>query len=168
MGVAGGIIGCYTMTRDPFWMMSGALCGIISVAAGMDLYYPGLAFALAFFGGLIGPMSAKLLEKWGIDDAVGAVSVHGTCGIIGVLAVGVFAGGYPPFAEGVPTITFFGQLKGTIVMVLLGFIPGFVLAWIFNKMGFLRVSDPVQELGLDLEVANAAYPEAIQTDAKLL
>ncbi|TDJ21460.1 MAG: ammonium transporter, partial [Gammaproteobacteria bacterium] len=44
MGVAGGMIGAYTLTRDPFWMMSGALCGIISVAAGMDLYYPGLAF----------------------------------------------------------------------------------------------------------------------------
>ena len=40
MGVAGGIIGGYTKTRDPFWMMSGALCGVISVAAGMDLWGP--------------------------------------------------------------------------------------------------------------------------------
>ncbi|MFT7532775.1 MAG: hypothetical protein ACI9FD_003810 [Gammaproteobacteria bacterium] len=35
MGIAGGIIGGYTKTRDPFWMMSGALCGNISVASGI-------------------------------------------------------------------------------------------------------------------------------------
>ncbi len=34
MGVAGGMIGCYVMTRDPFWMMSGALVGVISSAPG--------------------------------------------------------------------------------------------------------------------------------------
>ena len=75
MGMAGGIIGCYFITRDPFWMMSGALGGIFSVAAGLDLFYPPLAFLCGFIGGLIIPVGAKFLEKVGIDDAVGAVSV---------------------------------------------------------------------------------------------
>jgi len=164
MGVAGGMIGAYTLTRDPFWMMSGALCGIISVAAGMDLYYPGLAFVLAFVGGLIGPISAKFVEKMGIDDAVGAVSVHGTCGILGVVFAGIFLGGYPPFSEAIPTITFMGQFKGMIVMVLLGFIPGFALAWLFKSMGILRSSDGVQEAGMDVEINATAYPEQIKSD----
>ena len=168
MGIAGGIIGCYTMTRDPFWMMSGALCGVISVAAGMDLYYPGFAFVLAFAGGLIGPMSAKLLERFGIDDAVGAVSVHGTCGIVGLLGVGIFAGGYPQFSDAIPTATFGGQFMGMLVMVALGFIPGYVLGGLFKALKMLRSSDAVQETGLDLEIENAAYPESIQTDPKLL
>ena len=164
MGVAGGMIGCYTCTRDPFWVMSGALCGIISVAAGMDTYYPGLTFAIAFAGGLLGPWSARMLIKFGIDDAVGAVSVHGTCGIWGVLAAGIFITGYPQFSDAVPTVTFMGQFKGMIVMVLLGFIPGLVLAYILKAAGVLRASDPVQEMGMDVEIANDAYPEAIQTD----
>ena len=164
MGVAGGMIGAYAMTRDPFWVMSGALCGIISVAAGMDLYYPGLTFALAFFGGVIGPISAKFVARFGIDDAVGAVSVHGTCGIVGVLGVGIFAGGYPAFSDSVPTVTFSGQFMGTLVMVALGFIPGYVIALILKGFGVLRASDPVQELGMDVEIENTAYPEGMASD----
>ena len=164
MGVAGGMIGAYAMTRDPFWVMSGALCGIISVAAGMDLYYPGLTFALAFFGGVIGPISAKFVARFGIDDAVGAVSVHGTCGIVGVLGVGIFAGGYPAFSDSVPTVTFSGQFMGTLVMVALGLIPGYVIALILKGFGVLRASDPVQELGMDVEIENTAYPEGMASD----
>jgi ammonia channel protein AmtB len=164
MGVAGGMIGAYAMTRDPFWVMSGALCGIIAVAAGMDIYYPGLTFALAFLGGVIGPISAKVVERFGVDDAVGAVSVHGTCGILGVLAVGVFAGGYPPFSDAVPTITFGGQFMGMLVMVALGFIPGYVLAMILKGLGVLRASEPIQEMGMDVEVENTAYPEGMASD----
>jgi ammonia channel protein AmtB len=165
MGVAGGMIGAYAKTRDPFWMMSGALCGIISVAAGMDMYYPGLTFALAFVGGVVGPIAAKFLEGLGIDDAVGAVSVHGVCGILGVVFVGIFLGSYPPFSEDIPTITFMGQFKGMIVMVLIGFIPGYALAWVLKAMGILRASDGVQEVGMDVEIENMAYPEQIKSDS---
>jgi len=163
MGIAGGMIGAYTKTRDPFWMMSGALCGIISVAAGMDLYHPSLTFVLAFAGGVIGPISHNFVTKMGIDDAVGAVSVHGTCGVVGVVALGIFGGGYPPFSEDIPTVTFFGQFVGMLVMVALGFIPGYLLAWLFKSIGILRASDPVQEAGMDVEIDAHAYPEEIKT-----
>ncbi|MEM7195679.1 MAG: ammonium transporter [Pseudomonadota bacterium] len=163
MAIAGGIIGCYTMTRDPFWMMSGALCGVISAAAGLDLWYPGLAFVVAFAGGILGPWAAGILERMGIDDAVGAVSVHGICGIWGLLAVGIFMGGYPPISDTIPAITFMGQFKGMIVMLLLGFIPGYVLSLIFKMLGILRASDGVQMAGMDVEVTNVAYPEDIKS-----
>jgi ammonia channel protein AmtB len=163
MGVAGGIIGGYTKTRDPFWMMSGALCGVISVAAGMDLWDPSLAFVVGFAGGVLGPIAANFLDKMKIDDAVGAVSVHGVCGMWGLLAVGIFMGGYPPHAEGVPAISFGGQFIGMIIMMLIGFVPGYVLSFLFKMAGVLRFSDAVQKVGLDVEVDNTAYPEQLKS-----
>ena len=53
MGIAGGIVDAWTCTKDLFWMMSGALAGIISVASGLDIYFPGLAFIIAFAAGVI-------------------------------------------------------------------------------------------------------------------
>ena len=163
MAVAGGIIGCYAMTRDPFWMMSGALCGVISAAAGLDMWYPGLAFCVAFVGGIIGPWAAKMVERFGIDDAVGAFSVHGVCGVWGLLAVGIFMGGYPTHAEGIPPISFFGQFMGMLVMAALGFIPGYVISLIMKMAGILRASDGVQVAGMDNEVVGVAYPEQIKS-----
>jgi ammonia channel protein AmtB len=160
MGMAGGIIGAYMFTRDPFWMMSGALGGIFSVAAGIDLFYPPLGFLLGFIGGgIIIPMGAKFLEKMGIDDAVGAVAVHGICGVWGLLAVGIFASGYPG-AEGVPAISFMGQLKGAVTMALLGFVPALVCGYILRIFGVLRVRNEVEVLGLDVaEIPSQGYPE---------
>ena len=57
-----------------------------------------------------------------------------------------------------------GQFKGMIVMLLLGFIPGFVFAWLFKAMGILRASDGVQEVGMDVEIEAMAYPEDIKTN----
>ena len=89
-----------------------------------------------------------------------------TCGIWGLLMVGVFLGGYPSHDPSTtPMITFFGQIKGIAVMVLLGFVPGLSLSWIMKKMGVLRASDNVQEAGMDVEIANDAYPEEIKTQS---
>ncbi len=159
MAVAGGIIGGYAKTRDPFWMMSGALCGVISAAAGLDIWDPSLAFCVGFAGGIIGPVAANMLDKLKIDDAVGAFSVHGICGMWGLLAVGIFMGGYPSHAEGIPPISFYGQFIGMIVMMLIGFVPGYVLSYIFKMCGILRASDGVQRAGMDVEIQNDAYPE---------
>ncbi|MEM1362462.1 MAG: ammonium transporter [Pseudomonadota bacterium] len=159
MGFSGGIIGAWVKTRDPFWMMSGALIGIFCAASGLDLYYPPLAFLLGLFGGFVVPMAAKLLEKAGIDDAVGAFPVHGIGGLIGVVGCGVFASGYPN-VEGFPPITLYGQLIGAVVMAALGFIPGYVVSALIKGMGFLRVPDEIQEIGLDkTKVPIKAYPE---------
>lgn len=162
MGFGGGVIGAYVITKDPFWMMSGALAGIFCAAAGLDLWYPPTAFALGFLGGVVIPYSHKLITSWGIDDAVGAVSVHGTCGFIGVMAVGVLLGGYPGVGD-IPAISFTGQLVGAIAMGLGGFIPGYVVSWILKQCGILRTSDAIQELGVDVEIPVPAYPESMQS-----
>jgi len=164
MGFAGGVIGAWAFTRDPFWMMSGALAGIISCASGMDFFWPPMAFAVAFAGGMMLAPIAKMLERMGIDDAVGAVTVHGFIGIWGVLACGIFASGYPALSGdvGVPTITLYGQAVGALMMFLLGFVPGYVISLVFRIFGLLRVDDASQIAGLDpVKVPLVAYPEGM-------
>ena len=160
MGVAGGMLGCYLVTRDPFWMMSGALVGVISSAPGLDVYYPPLAFLISFIGGIFIPkVHEMILTKFKIDDAVGAVAVHGVGGVWGLLAVGIFASGYPN-VEG-PAISFLGQFQSMIVFLLLGFIPGFVLSYVLKLVGLLRCPAEAEMVGLDItEVPAKAYPES--------
>ena len=164
MGFAGGVIGAWMFTRDPFWMMSGALGGIISCAAGLDLWWPPLAFAIGFLGGAIMAPAARMLENLGIDDAVGAVTVHGILGLWGVLAVGIFASGYPALQgdSGVVTVTLAGQIVGALCMVLLGLVPGYVISLILKIAGLLRVGAAAEINGLDpTKVPIMAYPEGI-------
>jgi ammonium transporter, Amt family len=163
MGFAGGAIAAWVMTRDPFWMMSGALGGIISVAAGLDLYWPPMAFVIAMIGGVIMPIVARFVERMQIDDAVGAVALHGVVGVWGVVAVGVFASGYPALGtEGAPQITLYGQVIGAVVMAALGFIPGYAVSLLLKAMGLLRAPREAELMGLDkAKVPAVAYPELL-------
>ncbi len=163
MGFAGGIIGAWVITRDPFWMMSGALAGIISCAGGLDVYWPPLAFAIGFIGGGMLKPFAAMFERVGIDDAVGAVTVHGVIGVWGVLAVGIFASGLPALGGAdAPTVSFMGQLIGAGVMFLLGFIPGVLCSLVLRVLGLLRVPPAAEIAGLDItKVPLSAYPEGI-------
>jgi ammonia channel protein AmtB len=169
MAVAGGIIGAWVITKDPFWMMSGALAGIISTASGLDIYYPALTFIIAFSAGVILKYCADWLERRGIDDAVGAVTVHGTIGLYGVVLLGIFGSGYPALqgdAGTVPTITLYGQIVGAIVFFLLGFVPGYVGSYILNMLGMLRVPAGAEEAGMDtVKVPAQGYPEGIAQSA---
>ena len=169
MGISGGIIGAWIVTRDPFWMMSGALAGIISVASGLDIYFPAITFIVAFVAGLILKPAATLLESFGIDDAVGAVTVHGTIGLYGVIALGIFGSGYPALqgaAGEVATISLLGQIVGALVFGLCGFIPGYVVSLLLSGLGMLRTPEAVELAGLDpVKVRAAAYPEGIPVSA---
>ncbi len=163
MGFAGGAIAAWVMTHDPFWMMSGALGGIISVAAGLDLYWPPMAFVIAMIGGVIMPVVARYVERLQIDDAVGAVALHGVVGLWGVVAVGIFASGYPALAtEGAPVITLYGQVVGALVMAVLGFVPGYLVSLALKYMGLLRAPREAELMGLDkAKVPAVAYPELL-------
>ena len=113
------------------------------------------------------PMAANFFEKVGIDDAVGAVSVHGVVGAWGVIAVGIFASGYPAIqgaAGEVATTNIVGQALGVGVMFLLGFVPGYVVSLIFRVIGMLRVPREAEIVGLDLtKVPATAYPEGMDS-----
>ncbi len=158
MCFAGGIIMAWLLTRDPFWMMSGALAGIFGAAPGLDVYYPPTAFLLGMGGATAAVYGARFIEKLGIDDAVGAVGVHGFAGVFGVLAFGLFASGYPN--GDYPATSFLGQLVGAGAMFALGFIPGYVFSKILSVMGILRIPESAEVLGMDrAKVPAEAYPE---------
>ena len=165
MGFSGGIIGAWMTTRDPFWMMSGALGGIISVAAGLDLWWPPAAFAIGFAGACMMKPCAQWIERMGIDDAVGAFTIHGALGVWGVMAVGIFASGYPALQGDAGTVamtSFVGQAMGALMMALLGFVPGYLISLVMKKIGVLRVGEAAEIAGLDLtKVPSTAYPDGI-------
>lgn len=160
MSWAGGSIGGYMISRrDPFWTLSGALAGVIANSAGATEYYPPLAFLIGALGAVAAYGVATMLErKYKIDDAVGAIGVHGAAGFLGVLLVGIFASGYPTGPNDVP-VTFLGQLLGVALFFILGFTPGFVLAWLFNRAGLLRIPKEVELVGQDTYVYGDQYPE---------
>ena len=161
IGFAGGFTGGYFASRgDPFWTLSGGLAGVISVSAGADVYAPSLVWLISMSGGAMVVYAGNFIEKrLRIDDAVGAVAVHGVAGFYGPLAVGLFASGYPTGLNNVP-VTLQGQLMGMLIFLPLGFFGGYVPAWILKKFNLLRVPPEVELEGLDLaEFGVDFYPE---------
>ncbi|HEX2109969.1 MAG TPA: hypothetical protein VHF67_00320 [Gaiellaceae bacterium] len=161
IGFAGGFTGGWFASKgDPFWTLSGGLAGVISVSAGADVYHPSLAYILATSGGMLAVWSGGWLEKkLRIDDAVGAVAVHGVCGFYGVFLVGIFAGGFPTGINNVES-SFGGQLMGMMAFLPLAFLPGYIASWILKKLNLLRVPPEVELEGLDMaEFQQDFFPE---------
>ena len=113
MSLSGGLMVGYVVSKgDPFWTYSGGLAGIITASAGNDLYHPIQAMFIGAIGGVIAYKLHYWVErKFKIDDAVGAVAVHGYAGFIGLIIAGFMLWGQPssPF-EGYATINPLGQL----------------------------------------------------------
>jgi ammonium transporter, Amt family len=161
MGFAGGFTGGYFVSRgDPFWTISCGLAGVIGVSAGADVYAPTLGYLLAMLTAVIVYYAGNLIERrFRVDDAVGAVAVHGVSGFLGILWVGIFAAGYPTGLNNVES-SFGGQIMGLITFLPLGFLSGWVAAWVLKKLNVLRVPVAVEVEGLDLaEYETDFYPE---------
>jgi len=148
---------------DPFWTYSGGLAGIITASAGNDLYHPIQAMLIAGVGTWCSYKLHYYVErKFKIDDAVGAVAVHGYAGFIGLIIAGFVLWGQPssPF-EGYATISPWGQLIGACIMFgLLGFLPAFIVSKIMHGMGMLRIPRKVELEGLDFD-ENSTYQAAV-------
>jgi ammonium transporter, Amt family len=160
-GFAGGFTGGWFASKgDPFWTLSGGLAGVISVSAGADVYHPSLAYLLSISGGMLAVWAGGFIEKkLRVDDAVGAVGVHGVIGFYGVFLVGIFAGGFPTGLNNVES-SFGGQLMGMLTFFPLAFLPGFTASWILKKFNLLRVPPEVELEGLDMaEFQQDFFPE---------
>jgi ammonia channel protein AmtB len=163
MSLSGGLMATYIVSRgDAFWTYSGGLCGVIGASAGNDLYHPIQALLI----GAIVPVICYKLHYWverkfKIDDAVGAVAVHGYGGFLGVVVAGFMLWGYPSSpTEGYAAITPWGNFIGAVIMfVVLGFIPAFILAAILKAFGLLRIPREIELVGLDLSEYAARYME---------
>jgi Amt family ammonium transporter len=150
-GFAGGFTGGYFVSKgDPFWTVSGGLAGVIGVSAGADVYAPMLGFLLAAVTAVLTYWCAMWLERqMRVDDVVGAISVHGFAGLLGVLWVGIFAAGYPTGLNNVES-GIGGQLMGIATFVPLAFLTGWFASWVLKKLNLLRVPPEVELEGLDV------------------
>ncbi len=154
MSLSGGLLAGYIVSKgDAFWTYSSGLAGIIAASSGNDLYHPIQAMLIASAGVLfMYKMHYWVENKFKIDDAVGAVAVHGYAGFFGVVIAGFVLWGYPSSPNpDYQTINPLGQFVGAIIMFgVLGFLPGFVAAKILNGMGALRIPREVELAGLDV------------------
>ncbi|MGB7205296.1 MAG: ammonium transporter [Anderseniella sp.] len=164
MSLSGGMMAAYIVSKgDAFWTYSGGLAGIIGASAGNDLYHPIQAMLIgAFVVVIIYKLHFWVERKFKLDDAVGAVAVHGYAGFLGVCIAGFVLWGAPssPY-EGFATINPLGQFVGAVIMFgVLGFLPGYVVSKILNSMGALRIPAKVELEGLDHH-SELAYQQAV-------
>ena len=127
--------------------LNGILAGLVSITAGADAVSPWAAVIMGAIGGVIVVFSILFLDKIKIDDPVGAISVHGTVGIWGTLAVAIFGGA-----------SFMSQLIGVIGVYLFAFIFSFVVFFVIKLIMGVRVSEEEEAEGLDVaEHGSPAY-----------
>ena len=172
MSLSGGLLAGYWVSKgDPFWTYSSGLAGIITASAGNDLYHPLQAMIIGMIGVYVAyKMHYWVERKFKIDDAVGAVAVHGYAGVVGLIVCGFMLWGYPSSGyEGYAAINPVGMIVGAIIMFgLLGFLPGWIIAKILNGMGRLRIPHEVELAGMDYNYMEAAKADedAVAADQK--
>ena len=156
MAAAGGLLAALLLARVMFgkadltMALNGALAGLVSITAEPLSGTNVESMLIGAVGGLIVVLSIVGLDKMRIDDPVGAISVHGTCGMWGLLAVLISN----------DDATLAGQLTGLGAILGYTFIASLVV-WFIIKMVFgIRLSDEEQTVGADAaEIGITAYIE---------
>jgi Amt family ammonium transporter len=164
-------------TWDVSFTVNGFLAGLVAITCPCYWVSPTGAIMLGGVAGVIVVYGVELLEWLRIDDPIGAVPVHGICGIWGTLSLGLFAAGKygstGPFApdHSAPLAGLFygggltllkAQAIGSVIITLATFGVAMVLMLLVNAMGLLRISAEGEAEGLDLhEHGISAYPEYV-------
>lgn len=168
---------------DPSMMCNSMLAGLVAITSPCAFVSPVGAFIIGAVAGVLVVWSVFFVERMGIDDPVGAISVHGTNGVWGLLAVGLFSdGSYGQGWNGVGANAYLGQAGRGVTGLFYGdssqllaqcIEAGVCIAWnvlaggvIFFLLGKLlgtnRVSAEVELAGLDVpEMGLPGYPEFV-------
>ena len=153
---AGGAIAALIAARllfgkaDLTMLLNGALAGLVAITAEPSTPTPLLATLFGAAGGVLVVFSIVFLDKLKIDDPVGAISVHGTCGFLGLMLV-------PLTNDGV---SFSGQLIGAGTIFGWVFVTSFAVWFILKMVMGIRVSEEEEYEGVDIgECGLEAYPE---------
>jgi len=157
LAAAAGLVGALILAKlwfgkaDLTMALNGALAGLVSITADPLSPSPLLAIVIGLVGGLLVVGSIVMLDrKLHIDDPVGAISVHGTVGIWGVLAV--------LLSNGDATLS--GQLIGLAVIFSWVFFASLLVWFILKTVMGIRVSEQEEYEGVDVhECGLEAYPE---------
>ncbi|RJE71904.1 ammonium transporter [Reichenbachiella sp. MSK19-1] len=141
----GGLFGFFTAKvvfkrMDLGMVLNGILAGLVGITAGADVVSVTSSLIIGAVAGILVVLSAVTMDKFKLDDVVGAVSVHLTCGIWGTLAVGIF---------GIGEFSFMTQLIGVLCYAGAAFPIAFLLFFILKKTIGVRVSEQHETEGLD-------------------
>jgi Amt family ammonium transporter len=155
---AGGVVAALLTARlmfgkaDLSMTLNGALAGLVSITAEPLTPTPLLATFIGAIGGIIVVLSIVTMDKLKLDDPVGAISVHGVCGIWGLIAV-ILSNGDAVIGT---------QLYGALVIFAWTFIVSGIFWFIIKMVMGIRVSEEAEMEGIDLhECGMEAYPEFV-------
>ena len=141
--------------------LNGALAGLVGITAGCANVNNLGAVLIGLVSGVLVVYSINFLEKKGFDDAVGAVSVHGICGIWGVLAVAIFDTTDGLVYGGGATL-FLPQLIGILAIGAWAYGTSFLVFKVIDSTVGLRVTAEEEIAGLDAtEHGTSAYGDFI-------
>lgn len=134
---------------DVSMTLNGSLAGLVAITAGCDVVTPYEAMIIGAIAGFVVVLAIEFIDKVvKIDDPVGAVGVHGCCGLLGTLLTGVFGEG----------VSFLPQLIGVVSVVAYAGVMAAIIFTVIKKTIGLRVSDQEQLDGLDIhEHGMSAY-----------
>ena len=157
---AGGAVTALLVARawfgkaDLTMLLNGALAGLVVITAEPSTPSPLQATLFGALGGVLVVTSIVLLDKINIDDPVGAISVHGTCGLVGLLLV--------PLTN--ESSTLIGQLIGAATIFVWVFATSLIVWFIIKLVIGIRVSEEEEYEGVDVaECGVEAYPEFVTT-----
>jgi len=156
LAAAGGCIGALIVAKmlfgkaDLTMALNGCLAGLVAITAGPDTPSALQATIFGALGGVLVVFSITTLDKLKIDDPVGAISVHGVVGLLGLLLVPVTNDGS----------SFSGQIIGALTIFGWVFVASFITFFVIKTVLGLRVSEEEEYEGADLsECGMEAYPE---------
>ena len=156
LAAAGGCIGALIVAKflfgkaDLTMALNGCLAGLVAITAGPDTPSALQATIFGALGGVLVVFSITTLDKLKIDDPVGAISVHGVVGLLGLLLVPVTNDGS----------SFSGQIIGALTIFGWVFVASFIAFFAIKMVLGLRVSEEEEYEGVDVsECGMEAYPE---------
>lgn len=157
-GVVGALMTIWSITKKPDLAMTlnGALAGLVGITAPCNNVSPTSAVAIGFVAGILVVLSVMAIDRLGIDDPVGAVSVHGVCGVWGTLSAAIF------HIEGFSWSQLGVQALGAGAAFLWTFPLVYLMFRIIKATIGLRVSVEEEIEGLDVgEHGESAYPDFV-------
>ncbi len=172
-GVIGATIGSLLMFRtlDVSQMGNGAIAGLVAITAPVAFVDPWAAVVIGLVVGLLVPALVVLVDKLKVDDPIGCIPVHGAAGVLGTLAVGLFAtrerldalnltGSSAGIFSGGGGQQLWVQFYGVAATIAFTFTCSFALFALIKYTVGLRVSEDDELAGLDIsEHGMYGYPE---------
>ncbi|KNC68052.1 MULTISPECIES: ammonium transporter [Pseudoalteromonas] len=153
-GAIAALVVCKLMWKkaDLTMILNGALAGLVTITAEPASPTPMLACILGMLGGSLVVFSIVALDKLRIDDPVGAISVHGVCGALGIMMV--------PFSNS--DASFMTQAIGLVTILGFVFIASYIVWGIIKTLMGIRVGEEEELSGMDQHDCGIdAYPEFV-------